>query len=284
MTAVPRRILPINTDGEAWHEFEGAPAASIGARRVYAIGDVHGYLDLLFAIQEAIAADLDRYPVERALVLYLGDIIDRGSRSGDVVQAVIDSRNHRRAGVDVACLRGNHDQWLISFLEDAATLSVWAAKGGLDTLVSYGVAAEDVLAGAGDIAVAEKVRQRFVKLLPERHQAFMRALPLSHSEGDYFFAHAGIDPDRPLADQRREDLTWIRDKFLLSRKNFGKVVVHGHSHRDKVESLPNRINVDTGAYVQQVLSCVILEGSERHLLQVGNITKAAAPELSTAEV
>lgn len=284
MTAVSRRVLPIDADGEAWHEFEGASAASIGARRVYAIGDVHGYLELLFAMQEAIAADLDRYPVEHALVLYLGDLIDRGPCSADVVEAIIDSQNDRRAGVDVACLRGNHDQWLVSFLEDAAILSIWAAKGGLETLVSYGLAAEDVLAGASEVAVAEKVRQRFMKLLPERHQAFMQALPLSHSEGDYFFAHAGIDPDRPLADQRREDLTWIRDKFLLSRKNFGKVVVHGHSHRESVESLPNRINVDTGAYVQQVLSCVILEGTERHLLQVGNTIETAGPQLSMAKV
>jgi len=153
-------------------------------------------------------------------------------------------------------------------------------KGGFETLLSYGMKEADILAAVenGDRAIA--LQRMFSAVIPERHREFMLSLPLSHGDGDYFFAHAGVDPDRPLDDQRSEDLTWIRDKFLLSRKNFGKVVVHGHSPRLVPESLQNRINVDTGVYLHQVLSCVILEGTERHLLQVGtDISQTAEPVL-----
>lgn len=278
-----RSALPIDSNGEAWPEFDDAAPASTGIRRIYAIGDVHGHADLLAAMQEAIADDLARHPIDDALVIYLGDIIDRGPNSTAVIEAIIDSREMRPDNVEVMCLRGNHDQWLISFLDDATVLSAWVPKGGLETLVSYGLTAEEVLAGVADAVVARKVRQRFLTLITDRHKEFMLSLPLSHGEGDYFFVHAGVDPDRPLADQRHEDMTWIRDKFLLSRKNFGKVVVHGHSHREAVESFPNRINVDTGAYVQQLLSCVVLEGTERHLLQVGRVAEAPAHDLAASE-
>jgi serine/threonine protein phosphatase 1 len=273
MIATMRRALPVDrTDGD-WPEFDTASPAVTGARRIYAIGDIHGYDNLLEAMQQAIAADMEQHPAERALIIYLGDLIDRGPNSLKVVDMIIDYRANPPANAQVMCLRGNHDDWLIAFVDDAGVVSPWALKGGLETLTSYGLSKDDVLAAVADPDLAEALRQQFLSALPKRHKDFMLSLPFSHSDGDYFFAHAGVDPDRPLADQRREDLTWIRDKFLLSRKNFGKVVVHGHSHRDAVESFPNRINVDTGAYVQQVLSCVILEGQERYVLQVGAITQ-----------
>lgn len=273
MIAPMRRVLPVDrTDGE-WPEFDAADPADAGPRRIYAIGDIHGYDDLLEAMQQAIAVDMERYPAAQVLIVYLGDLIDRGPNSLDVIDMIIDHKENAPGNVEIICLRGNHDEWLVSFLDDAGIVSPWALKGGLETLASYGLAKDDVLAAVADPDLAETLRQQFLLQLPERHKDFMLSLPLSHSDGDYFFAHAGVDPDRPLAEQRREDLTWIRDKFLLSRKNFGKVVVHGHSHRDAVESFPNRVNVDTGAYVQQVLSCVILEGRERYQLQVGNISE-----------
>ncbi len=273
MIAPMRRFLPIDRMDGDWPEFDNANSAVTGVSRIYAIGDIHGYDDLLEAMQQAIVADLECHPSEQALIIYLGDIIDRGPSSLDVIDMIIGHQANPPAGTQVMCLRGNHDEWLINFIDDASVISPWALKGGLETLASYGLPEDDVLAAVADPGCAEPLRQQFLSALPERHKDFMLSLPLSHSEGDYFFAHAGVDPDRPLADQRREDLTWIRDKFLFSRKNFGKVVVHGHSHRDAVESLPNRINVDTGSYVQQVLSCVILEGAARYTLQVGNIQK-----------
>ncbi len=271
MIAPMRRVLPVDRSDGDWPEFDTASPAVTGSRRIYAIGDIHGYDDLLGALQQAIAADMACYPAEQVLIIYLGDLIDRGPNSFAVIDMIIDHKENPPANAQVMCLRGNHDEWLIAFVDDASIVSPWALKGGLETLTSYGLSQNDVLAAVADPDIAEQIRQQFLLRLPDRHKDFMLSLPLSHSDGDYFFAHAGVDPDRPLADQRREDLTWIRDKFLLSRKNFGKVVVHGHSHRDTVESLPNRINVDTGAYVQQVLSCVILEGQDRYVLQVANI-------------
>lgn len=279
-TTSQRRVLPIETGGEPWPEFESVRPAAISGKRIYAIGDVHGYVALLAQMQAAIAADLERHPVAKALVLYLGDLADRGPNSAAVLQRIIESQEAGRDDVEVKCLRGNHDQWLLDFCTDPGVMFVWGRKGGLETLVSYGVPAKAVLAGLADLDAAENVRQRFVEALPERHKAFILGQAFSHSDGDYFFAHAGVDPDRSLADQSSEDLTWIRGKFLTSRRNFGKVVVHGHTRREAVESLPNRINVDTGAYAQQLLICVILEGTERHLLQVGSPVSVKMPAMA----
>ncbi|WP_117192139.1 metallophosphoesterase family protein [Rhizobium terrae] len=254
---------------ESWPEFKDADEAGTAGRRIYAVGDIHGYAGLLAAMRNAIVEDMRRYPADRALVIFLGDFIDRGPDSFEVVEALAQAQDDGVDGVETLCLRGNHDDWLATFLADASVLSRWAIKGGLETLVSYGLKEGDILAGVADIDRAIALQKDFAAAIPDRHREFMLSLPLWHGDGDYFFAHAGVDPDRPLDDQRIEDLTWIRDKFLLSRKNFGKVVVHGHTPRPAVESLPNRINVDTGVYLRQVLSCVILEGTQRHLLQVG---------------
>ncbi|HEY4199582.1 MAG TPA: metallophosphoesterase family protein [Devosiaceae bacterium] len=269
MTAM-RQSLPIDAPG-AWPEFRDAPPAR-ASRRIYAIGDVHGDIDLLGDMHAAICDDLARHPATRPLIVHLGDLIDRGPHSNRVIDAVIALCERPPAGAEAMSLRGNHDNWLAGFLTDSTILPTWAPKGGLETLLSYGFTPEAVFSGLASPASAEKVRERFLEVLPERHKEFMLGLPLCHSDGDYFFAHAGVDPDRSLADQTIEDLTWIRDKFLNSRKHFGKVVVHGHTARAFVESLPNRINVDTGIYIRQVLSCVVLDGTERHLLQVGNVS------------
>lgn len=282
-----RRPLAVDRIGESWpefgDEFELENRASTTGRRVYAIGDVHGYADLLVAMQAAIAEDMARHPADRALIIFLGDLIDRGPDSFGVVEAVAGAVAGQGDGIETICLRGNHDHWLATFLDEPAILSRWAPKGGLETLVSYGIGADEVLAAVDDAEKATALQQDFALLLPHRHKEFMLSLPLSHGDGDYFFAHAGIDPDRPLADQRLEDLTWIRDKFLFSRRDFGKVVVHGHTPRPDVESLPNRINVDTGVYIRNILSCVILEGTERHLLQVAAETSRTADLAMEAE-
>lgn len=266
---VYRRPLAVDRMGEPWPEFKDAAEAETSGRRIYAVGDVHGQSDLLAAMRAAIAEDMQRHKADRALIIFLGDLIDRGPDSAGVVEAIVRAREQQDEYIEIRCLRGNHDHWLASFFTDPSVLPVWAGKGGLETLVSYGLKESDILAAVADVDRAVALQQVFAAAIPDRHREFMLSLPLWHGEGDYFFAHAGVDPDRPLTDQRLEDLTWIRDKFLLSRKNFGKVVVHGHTPRFDVESFPNRINVDTGAYIHQTLSCVILEGTERHLLQVG---------------
>jgi len=271
-----RHDLLIDTSGADWSHFHHQSAARTGDVRIYAIGDIHGYIDQLRAMQEAIAADLERHPVERSLVVYLGDYIDRGPDARAVLDAIIAHRAASAPHARVICLTGNHEAWLNQFLTDAGVLPLWARKGGLETLASYDFPPERVLQAMADPAAAEALRRDFLQRLPETHRQLLASLEFSHVEGDYFFVHGGIDPDRPLADQDRHDLIWIRDKFLFSLADFGKVVVHGHTPSPEVESLPNRINVDTGIYATRMLSCVILEGAQRHLIAVKGRTMRPA--------
>lgn len=263
-----RRNLPIDTQGGDWSHFRDVPSADSEDMRIYAVGDIHGQIDLLVAMQAAIETDRARHPAERVLVIYLGDIIDRGAHSWSVIEQIIGQQRAANEHTQVVCLTGNHDAWLNQFLNDASILPLWARKGGLETLVSYDFSPEDVLAAMADPIAAEVVRLALNARMPARHKDFISGLPFCHQQGGYFFAHAGVEPERSLADQRKEDLTWIRDRFLSSRKDFGKVVVHGHTPGTSVESLPNRINVDTGIYATGVLSCVVLEGTSRHVIAV----------------
>ena len=263
-----RQPLPIDTQSGDWAHFSDTDRADTAGVRIYAIGDVHGHLDQLVAMQAAIAADRARHPVARVLIVYLGDLIDRGPHSAGVIDRLIDQCNRADDGTQIVCLTGNHDAWLNQFLQDITVFPLWARKGGLETLLSYDFSPQEVLRAMADTAATEVLRLALLARMPQRHKDFMASLALSHQQGGYFFAHAGVEPDRSLSEQRQEDLTWIRDKFLVSRKNFGKVVVHGHTPGTRVESLPNRINVDTGIYATQVLSCVVLEGTERHVIAV----------------
>lgn len=263
-----RQPLPIDMSSGSWSHFCDVPPADTKNGRIYAIGDIHGHLDHLLAMQAAIDADRARHPVERATIVYLGDLIDRGPHSRSVIEQVAAQQSAADDTTGVVCISGNHDAWLNEFLTDATILPLWGRKGGLETLASYGFPPEEVLCAMADPVAAEVLRLALIARMPQHHRDFIAGLPLSHQQGGYFFAHAGVNPDRSLTNQRKEDLTWIRDPFLTSMTDFGKVVVHGHTSGASVESLPNRINVDTGIYATGVLSCVVLEGAARHLITV----------------
>ncbi|MCU0990754.1 MAG: hypothetical protein MUE63_14550, partial [Xanthomonadales bacterium] len=119
-------------------------------------------------------------------------------------------------------------------------------------------------------ADVEQLRDEFQARLPERHLEFFRRMPLTHVDGDYLFVHAGIRPGVPLQEQSDSDLLWIRRDFTASAEAHSHVVVHGHSISEAVEILPNRIGIDTGAFYTGVLTCLVLEGAERRLLQTGS--------------
>ena len=234
-------------------------------QRIYAVGDLHGHLDLLVAMLDAVRADIRQHPDLPCTLIFLGDYIDRGPSSREILELL-------SAGVSISrCttvfLRGNHEQWLEDFINGAPVLSEWAPKGGLMTLQSYGLSRGSILRGCFDGSLETEIREQFLSVLPAAHRRFIVDLRSSYSTNQYFFAHAGVDPDRPLEDQRIEDLTWIRDKFLRSKKDFGKVVVHGHTPTEVIEDLPNRINVDTGVDMYGRLSCAILEAGQRYWLQ-----------------
>jgi serine/threonine protein phosphatase 1 len=158
---------------------------------------------------------------------------------------------------------GNHEDFMLRLLEDPSIAPLWIVNGGDATLYSYGVDWRGPY-GAGDL---EAISKGLRAALPDRHLKFLRSLALSHEEGDYLFVHAGIRPGRDLATQTPEDLMWIRDEFLRSDADHGKVVVHGHSISPEPELLDNRIGIDTGAFATGRLTCLVLDGATRRILQ-----------------
>jgi serine/threonine protein phosphatase 1 len=231
---------------------------------VYAIGDIHGRADLLAELHGRIAADPERGDVDRRVLVYLGDYVDRGENSAGVIDLILDQAP---AGFEVVPLLGNHERLMLEFLDDIRRGLLWLHNGGDATLVSYGVDPGDgvYLDAKPLLAMQAALRER----LPGRHLEFLQQLGLAHVEGDYFFAHAGVRPGVALADQREEDLIWIRDLFLNSKADHGKVVVHGHTIRPEPEVRPNRIGIDTGAYVTGHLTCLALEGTKRRIISTG---------------
>jgi len=228
--------------------------------RLYAIGDVHGRDDLLAAMHERVRADLTARPVAAHRLIHMGDYVDRGPQTAEVLD-----RLSRLVTEDssVLCLMGNHEELLDNFLTtpiEGAT--VFLQNGGIETLASYGVIARDDV--EGDEAVV--LRDTFLAVLPEAHRAFLAALKLSVAFGDYFFCHAGIRPGIPLDRQVRRDLIWIRGTFHRDESDHGKVIVHAHSPVPEPEVRPNRINIDTGAVFSGRLTCLVLEGTTHRFL------------------
>ena len=230
-----------------------APRVPEGTR-VYAIGDIHGRLDLLAQLSERIVMDSGNFTGERKVVVYLGDYVDRGPRSCEVIDLLADEP---LAGFESVHLKGNHEQLLLDFLDDASVWPMWLFNGADATLSSYGVT---------PTAGADGLQAEFRASIPARHLEFLGALALSHAEGDYMFVHAGVRPGVALEDQDEADMIWIRDLFLSSDADHGKIVVHGHSIARQPEIEANRIGIDTGAYATGKLTCLVLEGANRAFL------------------
>lgn len=244
-------------------EVAGLPGGSRGLRaglRIYCIGDIHGRADLLAQARDAIARDLARRKVRESLVICLGDYVDRGPDSAGVLDLLCDG-----FAAPLVCLRGNHEVMLGAFLQNPDELAGWRRFGGLETLASYGVPTQEAAEGFG----YESAWQAFSARLPQRHRALLDATQLSVTIDDFFFCHAGVRPGVPLEAQRERDLLWIRNEFLSWTGDFGKVVVHGHTPVAAAEVLPNRINIDTGAFASGKLTCLVLEGETYAFLTGG---------------
>lgn len=240
--------------------------------RLYAIGDVHGRLDLLREMHGRIATDLGRRPCRRFRVIHLGDYIDRGPDSAGVVERLIDFVQDG----DGVCLAGNHDLFLRDFLTDPDRVGeVWLRYGGVAALASWGV---DVDGDALRNRPLRTVHAALEARLPDAHRAFFTGLPLFEQHGDYVFVHAGIRPGQPLHKQREADLTGIRTPFLDHAGDFGFVVVHGHTVTPTPCVRRNRIGLDTKAYASGVLSCLVLEADAKGLLMPGGYRPLPVPE------
>jgi serine/threonine protein phosphatase 1 len=236
---------------------------STGGRLVYAVGDVHGRLDVLAPLLRDIAADaLASKPSEPPLLVFLGDYVDRGAESRGVVDAVLALAAD--GAFEVAALKGNHEEALLQFLVEPSFAATWMQHGGGPTLSSYGVTPA---AARADAEAWERVRDAFTEALPADHLRFYEGLELMCTAGDYAFVHAGVRPGVALEDQAERDLLWIRYEFLEDRGPFGKVIVHGHTPTEEPQMLPHRLGVDTGAYATGVLTAVRLEGCDQRLMQ-----------------
>jgi Calcineurin-like phosphoesterase len=232
---------------------EGKTARVPDGTRIYAIGDIHGRADLLDALFKRIDESLKDSPVEQVIQVLLGDYIDRGPNSRDVIDILIARRQQQHI---TFFLKGNHENYLMRLLSDPSTLPEWLQAGGVNTLLSYGVRP----AISDDVQGQEELVEAFRGAFPDNHRRFMQGLALSFTCGDYFFAHAGVRPGIPLNQQHPHDLLWIREDFLRHEADFGKIVVHGHTPARQPEIRSNRINIDTGAYATGLLTCLVLQG------------------------
>jgi serine/threonine protein phosphatase 1 len=220
--------------------------------RIYAIGDIHGCHAELQILLNRIEQDICDTHIAVRLV-YLGDYIDRGPASKEVVSCVLKTVSH----IDTIGLRGNHEQMLLDFLEDPTSFVHWRDMGGRETLLSYGV----VPPQAVDEKSVAQARDSLLQALPEDHLRFFRGLSYSTRIGDYFFVHAGVRPGAALDQQSLHDMLWIREPFLRSSHDFGAKIVHGHTPGDQPVCRANRIGLDTGAYATGCLTAAVLEGA-----------------------
>jgi len=227
--------------------------------RAYAVGDVHGRLDLLKDMLARVEADLAEHPPRRAILLFLGDLIDRGPASCQVIEKL---RTYRHPRLRPIFLMGNHEEVLLRLLAgERGILASWLRFGGTQCLASYGV----------DAAAFKSMSERealaaIKKAIPETHRSFIADFADTVRFGDYLFVHAGIRPAVDISMQSQADLRWIRQPFLDDDSDHGFVVVHGHTISETVDERMNRIGIDTGAYRTGVLTGLVLEGDERRFL------------------
>lgn len=254
-----RRSRPRQEERGASAPESRAPHRLPPGLRVYAIGDIHGRADLLTKMEARIAAHLAAAPpAGRTLAIFLGDYIDRGPASREVIDHLMAGHF---AGVPARYLRGNHEEAMLRFLSDPLEGAEWLNWGGMATLASYGVPARD-RSKAALIATQHQLAAQ----VPTAHLEFLTQLELAIELDGYLFVHAGIRPGAALLDQRREDLLEIREPFMSHAERLPWRVVHGHTVLPQAMLGPSRISLDTGAYATGRLSCAVIEGDEAMLL------------------
>ncbi len=236
--------------------FEAASAVPEG-QRVYAIGDIHGRLDLFEQLIAAIDANDASRPAADTTVVLLGDLVDRGPDSSGVIDAAMAWGERRR----VRLLAGNHEEMFLDSLERTEVLRHFLRYGGKETVLSYPIDRTDYR----ELSLDE-LQARMRDAVPQAHVDYLRDAEDAVAIGDYLFVHAGIRPGVALEDQNPADMRWIRESFISDTRDHGCIVVHGHTITAAVEEMPNRIGIDTGAFQSGRLTALGLEGSQRWYL------------------
>ena len=209
----------------------------MNSKKIHAIGDTHGCVRHLRRLVEMCGNDMGSQLNEFVL---MGDYIDRGPDSSATIEFLMDLQGENPDRV--TCLLGNHEALLLSALDDPRNEARWLRNGGNDTLRSYGVS------NASEI--------------PATHIAWLETLPTFYDDGLRLFVHAGVHPDRALNEQDDHDLINIREPFLSSEKDFGRLIVHGHTPTANglPDQRPNRLNIDTGAVFGRTLTAAVFTG------------------------
>lgn len=232
--------------------------------RVYAIGDIHGRLDLMKELLEQIEVDDGKRDQASTHIIFLGDLVDRGPDSAGVVEMAMKLK--KKGGHNVRFLMGNHEEVFLKACrdDDKKSTRFFVRIGGEETILSYPISKKEYRK-----LDMKELTERLPKIVPEQHLAFIESFEDQIIFGDYLFVHAGIRPDVPLPQQKTSDLRWIRDDFLQHKDEFEKVVIYGHTISKDVIEKRSRIGVDTGAYESGRLTAIGLQGGERWYLQTG---------------
>jgi serine/threonine protein phosphatase 1 len=206
-------------------------------RKIFAVGDIHGNHEKLVSLLSEIP-----WRRESDLLVFLGDYIDRGKRSREVVEHLI---RLKQGGGDVVFLLGNHERLLLTYYASKRDydLKLWRSFGGWETIENY-------TNGAGIWGDPS--------FLPPSHLKFFRELLPYYETTDYIFVHAGLRDGISLPEQKLDDLTWMRKSFTESNYSFGKTVVFGHTPMRSPYRGPGKIGIDTGAGFGNTLTAVEL--------------------------
>ena len=232
---------------------------STNGELIYAVGDIHGRADLLDNLLSQIRADMSRRQISKEpFLVFLGDYIDRGPASREVVERLLSLQSEFR----MVAIKGNHEDALLRFLESPEVGPSWIQHGGAETLASYGV----VSLPAGESGSWTETRNEFASRLPRTHHDFFSNLSPYLCLGDYVFVHAGVRPKVRLEAQTERDMMWIRREFLETERAIDRIVVHGHTPAEQAHLGRWRIGVDTGAYATGVLTAVLLQDAHQEIL------------------
>ena len=237
---------------------DAAQAAIPPGQRVYAVGDIHGRLDLFKALVAAIEADDSAAAPAGTTVVLLGDLVDRGADSAGVIALARDWQRQR----NVRILAGNHEEMFLKSFSSLEMFRHFLRHGGRETVLSYGI--DRAAFAHADLDEAQAMMRAAV---PDADLAFLEGFEDMIAIGDYLFVHAGIDPRVPIGEQKTHDLRWIREPFLSHAERHAQVVVHGHTICDAPEDCGNRIGIDTGAFMTGRLTALVLEGTARRYLE-----------------
>ncbi len=252
-------------------EFPRIEANLPEGQRVYAVGDIHGRSDLFIALIEAIEIDNREHGPAKTTVILLGDLVDRGPDSVNVLALAREWKKFR----NVRILAGNHEEMFLRSFENTDMLRHFLRHGGRETLLSYGMDKRTY-----SKASIEELQEVMSEIVPAADMDFIGGFENLITIGDYVFVHAGIEPGVALEEQQVSKLRWIREPFLSHREAHERVVIHGHTITDAPVDQGNRIGVDTGAYVSGCLTALVLEGADRRYISAveqedGDITISA---------